>query len=130
MRTLSEALRRYALDESFFNCIDTEDKAYWLGFLTADGLIGDDFVRIDLQLRDIDHLHKFTASLLQMLRLDLLVMFLELDILVERYLVLWHECCIETQQFTGNEGAVVQAQPRLQRKVLHLFETISAKLEI
>jgi hypothetical protein len=31
---------------------------------------------------------------------------------------------------TGNEGAVVRAQPRLQRKVLNLFETISATLEI
>lgn len=28
------------------------------------------------------------------------------------------------------EMASSQAQPRLQRKVLHLFETISAKLEI
>src|SRR5947209_1873680 len=38
-RSLSEAQRRYAVDESFFDYIDTEDKAYWLGFLTADGLI-------------------------------------------------------------------------------------------
>jgi amino acid transporter len=29
---------------------------------------------------------------------------------------------------TGNEGAIVQAQPRLQRKALNLFETISATL--
>ena len=62
-RSRSEAQRRYAVDESFFDNIDTEDKAYWLGFLTADGLITDHVVRINLQLRDIDHLYKFTASL-------------------------------------------------------------------
>ena len=62
-RSLSEAQRRYAVDESFFDYIDTPDKAYWLGFLTADGLIGDHFVRINVQVRDVDHLHKFTASL-------------------------------------------------------------------
>lgn len=62
-RSLSEALRRYAVDESFFDFIDTEDKAYWLGFLTSDGLITDDAIRINLQIRDVDHLHKFTASL-------------------------------------------------------------------
>ncbi|MBV9229227.1 MAG: hypothetical protein JOZ18_07930 [Chloroflexi bacterium] len=62
-RPLSEALRRYAVDESFFDCIDTPDKAYWLGFLTADGVIGDDFVRINLQIGDTDHIHKFAASL-------------------------------------------------------------------
>ncbi len=28
----------------------------------------------------------------------------------------------------GNEGVAVQAQPRLQRKALNLFETISATL--
>jgi hypothetical protein len=63
MRTHSEALRRYAVDESFFDCIDTEDKAYWLGFLSADGLTGNDLVRINLHVRDTDHLHKFTDSL-------------------------------------------------------------------
>ncbi len=62
-RSLSEAQRRYAVDENFFDYIDMPDKAYWLGFLTADGLIGDYFVRINLQVRDVDHLHKFTASL-------------------------------------------------------------------
>ena len=62
-RPLSETHRRYTVDESFFDRIDTPDKAYWLGFLTADGVIGDSFVRINLQLGDTDHLRKFTASL-------------------------------------------------------------------
>ncbi len=62
-RTNGEAHYRYRVDETFFDTIDTEDKAYWLGFLTADGTIGDDFVMLALQEKDIDHLHKFTASL-------------------------------------------------------------------
>lgn len=26
----------YKFNDSYFNCIDSEDKAYWLGFLSAD----------------------------------------------------------------------------------------------
>ncbi len=33
--------RRYTLDETYFDQIDTPDKAYWLGFLAADGFIRD-----------------------------------------------------------------------------------------
>ena len=31
--------RLYTLNESYFECIDSEDKAYWLGFIYADGYI-------------------------------------------------------------------------------------------
>lgn len=31
--------RQYRLDETFFQTIDTEEKAYWLGFLYADGAV-------------------------------------------------------------------------------------------
>lgn len=34
-------LRKYQLDETFFDAIDNESKAYWLGFLYADGSISD-----------------------------------------------------------------------------------------
>jgi len=64
IRTRSEALRRNALDESFFDSIDTEDKAYWLGFLTADGCVrGGRSVDINLQIGDSVHLQKFAESL-------------------------------------------------------------------
>ena len=36
-RSLSN--RKYSLNEFFFDVIDTEEKAYWLGFITADGCI-------------------------------------------------------------------------------------------
>lgn len=62
-RTNSQTHRKYHLDETFFNTVNTEEKAYWLGFLTADGTIGDDFVKLGLQERDIDHLYQFRVSL-------------------------------------------------------------------
>ncbi len=62
-RERSEAHRHYAVDESFFDIIDTEEKAYWLGFLAADGTVGSNFVSLGLQERDGEHLRKFTSSL-------------------------------------------------------------------
>lgn len=39
VRTMSEAAMKYTCNESFFNTIDCEEKAYWLGVLYADGNI-------------------------------------------------------------------------------------------
>ena len=51
--------------EDSFDIIDTEEKAYWLGFLYADGYISSKENRIGLQLavKDIDHLQKFNTFL-------------------------------------------------------------------
>lgn len=38
----SKRKNRYTLDEDYFSQIDSERKAYWLGFLYADGYVGDD----------------------------------------------------------------------------------------
>lgn len=56
-------------DENIFDCIDTEEKAYWLGFLYADGCIDSSPLYsnkksyysfgLSLQIRDINHLIKF-----------------------------------------------------------------------
>lgn len=58
-------MRKYSLNESFFESIDTEEKAYWLGFITADGNIttSGGAVKIVLQRRDIEHLRKFAMAL-------------------------------------------------------------------
>jgi len=37
MRTNEESHKKYSLNEDYFNYIDTEDKAYWLGWLYSDG---------------------------------------------------------------------------------------------
>lgn len=49
----------------FFDVIDTEEKAYWLGFMYADGYIGASkySVGLNLSLKDIDHLKKFNNTL-------------------------------------------------------------------
>lgn len=62
--------RKYFIDENYFETIDNEEKAYWLGFLAADGTIrlrhggaekkkrGSSIV-LKLANKDEDHLKKF-----------------------------------------------------------------------
>jgi hypothetical protein len=47
--------------ENYFECVDTEEKAYWLGFLYADGCNLPDYNRfvVSLSDKDINHLYKF-----------------------------------------------------------------------
>lgn len=54
------------LDETFFENIDTEEKAYWLGFLYADGYIRkrkNSELRLKLSTKDKSHLEKFKISI-------------------------------------------------------------------
>lgn len=57
--------RKYTLNENYFEKIDTEEKAYWLGFLMADGCIieSNNCIQIRLAAIDISHLEKFKKSL-------------------------------------------------------------------
>lgn len=52
-------------NENFFDEIDTEEKAYWLGFLYADGAVSSSKNTIELSLKssDIHHLEKFRDAL-------------------------------------------------------------------
>ena len=52
-------------NEEFFDNINTEEKAYWLGFLYADGYISSKDFRIGLSIsiKDIEHLEKYGKSL-------------------------------------------------------------------
>lgn len=52
-------------DEFFFDKIDTEEKAYWLGFIYADGYlnINTNAIGIELKNDDKEHLQKFKKAL-------------------------------------------------------------------
>lgn len=49
------------IDETVFDAIDTEEKAYWLGFLYADGNIGSNEHKLEMNLQasDWEHMKKF-----------------------------------------------------------------------
>lgn len=55
-------------DQYFFKVIDTEEKAYWLGFIYADGYVisnyenGNFELGIELSSIDVQHLHKFNRN--------------------------------------------------------------------
>ncbi len=64
--------RKYALDDHFFDVIDTEAKAYWLGFVTADGCVRAGKISngwnrhelfVKLKESDAGHLEKLKAAL-------------------------------------------------------------------
>lgn len=60
----TETHRKYHYDRDYFKIIDSEDKAYWLGFIWADGCImkrGENsyLIQIALKESDIGHLEKF-----------------------------------------------------------------------
>lgn len=50
--------RTHFFNENFFKNIDTEEKAYWLGFISADGHVGKYQISIILSYKDKDHLFK------------------------------------------------------------------------
>jgi intein/homing endonuclease len=58
-------LHKYNVNENFFEIIDTEEKAYWLGFLTADGNLFKDrnSIRLALAEKDKDHVYNFKKAL-------------------------------------------------------------------
>ena len=62
---------RYSFNENFFDVINTEEKAYWLGFIWCDGYVCKserkgystyDF-KLDLAIQDKKHIEKFKNSL-------------------------------------------------------------------
>ena len=56
---LSKSERRF--NSKKFDIINTEEKAYWLGFLYADGCVSVNIENLELGLQacDVGHLHKF-----------------------------------------------------------------------
>lgn len=65
IQTLTERqMTDYPRNSKFFSCIDTPQKAYWLGFLYADGYIStQNEIRINLKRDDEDHLKKIQKAI-------------------------------------------------------------------
>lgn len=70
LRSKREANKKQKCNDRYFQAIDTEEKAYWLGFLTADGCVTrgkklGDSPRISLHLakQDYGHLVKLKQAL-------------------------------------------------------------------
>jgi len=60
--------RRHICNHAFFSSIDTEEKAYWLGFIAADGYIswakdGNSALTVTLAPQDKEHLYRLQNSL-------------------------------------------------------------------
>lgn len=68
--------KKYSCNENFFEIIDTEEKAYWLGFIFADGYIrnlfadsktgkfyGQEQLGITISKKDLSHLKKFKEAI-------------------------------------------------------------------
>lgn len=68
-RNLATANRKNDFDEYFFHNINNECKAYWLGFIYADGCVvknsthNQNRLHIGLSIVDIDHLYKFKKDI-------------------------------------------------------------------
>lgn len=71
MNSIYEINRQYKLNNQYFDNINTEEKAYWLGFLWADGSIHKTNPRSKHQNRltivqkksEIKHIQKFNKAI-------------------------------------------------------------------
>jgi len=63
LRTLSEAATKYTFDKNYFKNIDSEEKAYFLGLLFADGNVFKRTMSISLQDQDKNILEHFKSSI-------------------------------------------------------------------
>ncbi len=69
LEAVNKALTRHNFNANYFDLIDTEEKAYWIGFIMADGNVsyrkGTTYYRFSMALKttDIDHLVKLRATL-------------------------------------------------------------------
>ncbi len=59
----NKGYRKYYVDEKYFNKIDTEEKAYWLGMISADGNVYKTTLHLGFQNQDREHLLKFRNAL-------------------------------------------------------------------
>lgn len=59
----SASHQKYGFDENFFDDVDHPDKAYWLGFLFADGTVIRNDISLRLASKDREHVEEFKRAL-------------------------------------------------------------------
>lgn len=63
-KDMSDISRKFHINHNFFENIDSEQKAYWLGFIYADGYITTkNQIGISLSIQDKKHLEKFLKDI-------------------------------------------------------------------
>jgi len=63
-RSNKENSRKYFVDHDYFENINTQEKAYWLGYLFADGYVSSsNGKRVGVTSKDIDHIEAFRDDL-------------------------------------------------------------------
>jgi len=64
-RKIEPNFRKYSCNENYFKKINNSTKAYWLGFIAADGYIRKDNKRLTIELhkKDISQLKKFSNNI-------------------------------------------------------------------
>lgn len=70
IRSRSECKQKYTINQHIFDIIDSEEKAYWLGFLYADGNVSKtNRIRLSLAEMDYEILEKFSYFIFNELRI-------------------------------------------------------------
>jgi DNA modification methylase len=59
---IGKGLTKHSLQDDYFSVIDTEEKAYWIGFLFADAWLGPRSVDLSLSIQDRDHVITFRKA--------------------------------------------------------------------
>lgn len=62
-RKTEEWSTKYKCNEDYFSALDSPEKAYWLGFIAADGYLSRKKLGISLQIGDIGHLELLRTAL-------------------------------------------------------------------
>lgn len=62
-RSRNSKTRKYNINDCYFDKIDSEDKAYWVGFILADGNVYKNVLTIALKISDRIHLDKFNKCI-------------------------------------------------------------------
>ncbi len=64
MRDLGVVSASLRFQHDFFHVINTEQKAYWLGYIMADGCVTTtQSNRIEITSKDVEHLHKWHRAI-------------------------------------------------------------------